>query len=94
MSFFYKKDISEEERMQFYTSPDFGDFVETSSKIIQRALSDNYDVTRDYRVTMESTTTDNESKSSKLLCSFIDDKWTKNRSITAVDWSHIVSISS
>lgn len=71
--------------------PDFGDFIESSSKIIQRALSDNYDVTRDYRVAMDSATHDNESKNMKLVCSFADERWTKNRSVTAVDWSHIVS---
>ncbi|EOR04762.1 Cytoplasmic dynein 1 intermediate chain 1 [Wallemia ichthyophaga EXF-994] len=84
-------DISEEERLAVYTSPDFGDFIESSSKMIQRALSDNYDVTRDYRMAMDNANHDNESKNMKLVCSFADEKWTKNRSITAVDWSHIFS---
>ncbi|TIA87734.1 hypothetical protein E3P99_03020 [Wallemia hederae] len=83
------QDITEEERLAVYTSPDFGDFVENSSKIIQRALSDNYDVTRDYRMAMDTAAHDNESKNLKLVCSFADERWTKNRSITAVDWSHI-----
>lgn len=85
------QELTEEERLAVYTSPDFGDFVESSSKIIQRALSDNYDITRDYRMAMDSATHESESRNMKLLCSFADDRWTKNRSITAVDWSHIFS---
>ncbi|TIC31554.1 WD40 repeat-like protein [Wallemia mellicola] len=84
-------ELTEEERLAVYTSPDFGDFVESSSKIIQRALSDNYDITRDYRMAMDSATHESESRNMKLLCSFADDRWTKNRSVTAVDWSHIFS---
>lgn len=43
-------DLTEEERATILTSPEFLDFVEESSKIIQRALSDAYDYTRDYRI--------------------------------------------
>lgn len=43
-------ELSEEERASILTSPEFVDFVEESSKIIQRALSDAYDYTRDYRI--------------------------------------------
>lgn len=41
---------------------------------------------------MDSATHESESRNMKLLCSFADDRWTKNRSVTAVDWSHIVSL--
>lgn len=29
----------------------------------------------------------------RLVCDFVDDRWTRNRSITAVDWSLKVRIS-
>lgn len=43
-------EISEEERASILVAPEFLNFVEQSSKIVQRALNDNYDYTRDYRV--------------------------------------------
>lgn len=36
-----------------FSAPEFIDFVEQSSKILQRALSDGYDYIRDYTVGTE-----------------------------------------
>lgn len=41
-------DLTEEERISVLAAPEFLDFVEQSSKIVQRALNDNYDYIRDY----------------------------------------------
>jgi dynein intermediate chain len=41
-------DLTEEERISILAAPEFLDFVEQSSKIVQRALNDNYDYIRDY----------------------------------------------
>jgi dynein intermediate chain len=41
-------DLTEEERTSIIAAPEFLDFVEQSSKIVQRALNDNYDYIRDY----------------------------------------------
>lgn len=43
-------ELSEEERASIFSAPEFLDFVEQSSKIIQRALNDGYDYIRDYTV--------------------------------------------
>ena len=41
-------DLTEEEKTSIIAAPEFLDFVEQSSKIVQRALNDNYDYIRDY----------------------------------------------
>ncbi len=41
-------DLTEEEKTSILAAPEFLDFVEQSSKIVQRALNDNYDHIRDY----------------------------------------------
>ena len=46
-------ELSEEERTSIVTAPEFLDFVEQSSKIVQRALNDAYDYIRDYTVGTE-----------------------------------------
>ncbi|KAG8978583.1 hypothetical protein FRB93_010957 [Tulasnella sp. JGI-2019a] len=81
------RELTEEERTSIFMAPDFLDFVEHSSKIIQRALSDGYDYTRDYSIGAEVNSDDLEGKRVKRVCVFSDERVTKNRSITDVDWS-------
>jgi hypothetical protein len=47
-------DLTEDERTSLLSAPEFLEFVEMSSKIVQRALNDNYDYIRDYTVGTES----------------------------------------
>jgi dynein intermediate chain len=47
---FLSPELSEEERASIVTAPEFLDFVEQSSKIVQRALNDGYDYIRDYTI--------------------------------------------
>lgn len=47
-------DLSVEQKQAIYSAPDFSAFVEESSKIVQRALSDGYDYIRDYTVGIDS----------------------------------------
>ncbi|EJD49016.1 dynein intermediate chain [Auricularia subglabra TFB-10046 SS5] len=81
------RELNEEERALMYSAPEFIDFVEQSSKILQRALSDGYDYIRDYTVGAETGADDSEGKRVKRVCAFWDERWCKNRSITDVDWS-------
>lgn len=41
-------ELTEDQRTQIESAPEFLEFVESSSKIVQRALSDGYDYIRDY----------------------------------------------
>ena len=53
-SFSRFQELTEEERASIFAAPDFLDFVEQSSKIVQRALNDGYDYIRDYTTGAES----------------------------------------
>ena len=46
-------EMTEEEKASIFSAPEFLDFVEHSTKIIQRALNDNYDYVRDYTIGAE-----------------------------------------
>ncbi|KAF8328449.1 WD40-repeat-containing domain protein [Cantharellus anzutake] len=81
------RELTEEERTAIFATPEFLDFVEESSKRIQRALNDSYDYTQDYRLIGGGVSTDNEGKRVKEVCAFFDEKWAKSRSITDIDWS-------
>ena len=45
--------MTEEEKASIFSAPEFLDFVEHSTKIIQRALNDSYDYVRDYTLGTE-----------------------------------------
>lgn len=47
-------ELTDEERSSIFAAPEFLDFVEQSSKIVQRALNDGYDYIRDYTIGTES----------------------------------------
>ncbi|KAI0060930.1 WD40 repeat-like protein [Artomyces pyxidatus] len=81
------RELTEEERSSIFTAPEFLDFIEQSSKIVQRALNDNYDYIRDYTTGAETGGDDSEGKRVKRVCTFWDERYCKNRSITDVDWS-------
>ncbi|CAL1714970.1 unnamed protein product [Somion occarium] len=81
------REMTEEERNSIFSAPDFLDFVEQSTKIVQRALNDNYDYTRDYTIGTETGGDDSEGRRVKRVCAFWDEHHCKNRSITDVDWS-------
>ncbi|KAH7911054.1 WD40-repeat-containing domain protein [Hygrophoropsis aurantiaca] len=81
------RELTEEERASILSAPEFIDFVEQSSKILQRALNDGYDYIRDYTVGAEANGDDSEGKRVKRVCAFYDERYGKNRSITDVDWS-------
>lgn len=49
-----RAELSEEERAGILAAPEFLEFVEQSSKIVQRALNDGYDYARDYRIGTQS----------------------------------------
>lgn len=82
------RELTESERLAVYSAQDFSDFVEQSSKIVERALTDSYDYMRDYRLTLDTTTDASGGSQMRLVRSFgSGDKTFANRSVTAVDWS-------
>lgn len=83
----FTPDMTEEERTGILSAPEFHDFVDWSTKIMQRALNDNYDPARGYEDGAESVDDDSEGKRVKRVCTFYDERYGKNRSITDVDWS-------
>ena len=79
--------MAEEERTIVLGAPEFANFVESSTKIIQHVLNDNYDYVRNYTLGAESGVDDSEGKQVKRVCAFFDKLYGKNRFITEVDWS-------
>nr|XP_018261064.1 dynein intermediate chain, cytosolic [Kwoniella dejecticola CBS 10117]OBR83222.1 dynein intermediate chain, cytosolic [Kwoniella dejecticola CBS 10117] len=79
--------LSDEQRQAIFAAPDFSVFIEESTKIVQRALSDGYDYIRDYTIGVDGAFDESEGQKVKLFCAFADERWTNGRSITDLDWS-------
>ncbi|CAO3625999.1 unnamed protein product [Cunninghamella echinulata] len=81
------QDLTEDERKLILAAPEFLDFVDNSSKVVERALNEKYDFMKDYTLGVDIESDENSGKRVKFVCEFWDDKWAKNRSVTDVDWS-------
>jgi dynein intermediate chain len=86
--------LSEVALSSLLASSPFMDFLEKSSKVVQRALADPYDYMRDYSLSTNEENAQQGGEKVRLLGSWHDKKWAKGRSVTGVDWSHKVSDSS
>ncbi|XP_060077167.1 cytoplasmic dynein 1 intermediate chain 2-like isoform X1 [Ylistrum balloti] len=81
-------ELSEEEKKQAMMSEDFQLFFDHTTRIVERALCESVDIFMDY------TGGDGEGKDDdlagerlKLNREFYDERWSKHRTITSMDWS-------
>ncbi|KZV67028.1 WD40 repeat-like protein [Peniophora sp. CONT] len=81
------RELSDDERAHIVSAPEFLDFVEQSSKIVQRALNDGYDYITDYTLGAPSDDAGDGAGRVKRVAAFWDERLLKNRSITDLDWS-------
>lgn len=86
-----KKDLSDEEKQKIMMSDDFQKFFDNSSRLVERALYEDINVFVDYTGIGE----DNEGFEDKAGANvtfnrfFYDERWTRNRVITSMDWSSV-----
>ncbi|XP_065156921.1 cytoplasmic dynein 1 intermediate chain isoform X22 [Atheta coriaria] len=82
------RELSEEEKQMIILSEDFQKFVDRAGRIMERALGETVDIYADYSRTEGEEGLDEKSHQRiSLNRCFFDEKWSKNRSVTALDWS-------
>ncbi|KAJ1544789.1 hypothetical protein HK405_008384, partial [Cladochytrium tenue] len=84
---FKPRDMTDDERGYIVGSEHFHDFISRSSKLVERALTDKFDLLRDYTLTQDNQGDANGGKGVKYVCAFYDDRWSKNRTIMDCGWS-------
>jgi len=84
-----KKELSEEEKTVIMMSQPFQKFFDRATKIVERALSEDINVFLDYTGGYEDGEALEDKSGGKLSLNrfFYDDRWSKNRVITSMDWS-------
>ncbi|POS84572.1 cytoplasmic dynein-like protein 1 intermediate chain 2 [Erysiphe pulchra] len=94
---FPSRSLTEEELEAITSSEDFMDFVERSSKIIERALDQEYDILADYARTGSDDINDDDDEFGNMrgkgrrrvkeIAQFYDEKWCKKRMISDINFS-------
>jgi len=85
--------LDTDEANELASSNDFKDFLERSSKVAERALEEDYDVLADYRAMRLMDTDDHtqgqgrSGRSIREVVQFYDERWSKKRMITDLDFS-------
>uniref|UniRef100_A0A8C6PZJ8 Dynein, cytoplasmic 1, intermediate chain 2b n=1 Tax=Nothobranchius furzeri TaxID=105023 RepID=A0A8C6PZJ8_NOTFU len=83
------KELTEEEKLQVLHSDEFLSFFERSSRVLERALAEQVDVCFDYSGRDLEDKEGDLQAGAKLVLNrqFADERWTKNRVVTCLDWS-------
>ncbi|XP_064548727.1 cytoplasmic dynein 1 intermediate chain isoform X23 [Drosophila montana] len=83
------KELSEEQKQMIILSEDFQRFVLRAGRVIERALSENVDIYTDYIGCGDNEEANDERSHARLSMNrvFYDERWSKNRCITSMDWS-------
>ncbi|KAJ5312310.1 hypothetical protein PENANT_c011G00790 [Penicillium antarcticum] len=85
--------LDDDELKAVTSSDDFLDFVERSSKVIERALDEDYDVLADYELggtdgdLQEDEETGKKRRGIREVCQFWDERWSKKRMISDLSFS-------
>ncbi|XP_065217505.1 cytoplasmic dynein 1 intermediate chain isoform X2 [Planococcus citri] len=83
------RELSEEEKMMIVLSKDFQNFMDRCGRIMERALSENIDIYTDYTGISNGDERNEDKSGTRLSLNrvFFDEKWSKNRCVTSLDWS-------
>ncbi|GAB1310150.1 hypothetical protein MFIFM68171_00360 [Madurella fahalii] len=93
---FPARTLTAEELNAVMLSDDFMDFIDRSTKVIEKALDQEYDILTDYTLQVHDIDDDDEQHGNtggkgrrkvKELAQFYDDRWSKKRMISSIDFS-------
>ncbi|XP_042880648.1 cytoplasmic dynein 1 intermediate chain 2-like isoform X26 [Penaeus japonicus] len=83
------RELSDEEKQMLMMTEEFHSFFDHSTRIIERALAEDTNIFADYSHDHEEDGEANENGGIKLSLNrwFYDERWSRNRCITCMDWS-------
>ncbi|KAK0630052.1 WD40-repeat-containing domain protein [Bombardia bombarda] len=93
---FPARTLNNEELRAVTQSDDFMDFIDRSTKVIEKALDQEYDILTDYTLQVLDIDDDDEQNGNtggkgrrkvKEVAQFYDDRWSKKRMISSIDFS-------
>eukprot|EP00795_Rhopilema_esculentum_P013907 gene13907-4859_t len=81
-------ELSEEQRSHILSSQDFSQFFDKATRLVEKAICENMDICFDYGGSAEDAEGDAEAAARlSLNRKFYDERWSKHRCVTCMDWS-------
>ncbi|XP_046391953.1 cytoplasmic dynein 1 intermediate chain isoform X13 [Ischnura elegans] len=83
------RELSEEEKQTIILSEDFQRFLDRTGRLMERALAEQVDIYTDYTGASNGEDGGDEKSGLRLSLSrwFHDERWSRNRCVTSMDWS-------
>lgn len=83
------RELSEEEKQMIILSGEFQRFVDRAGRLMERAVSESVDIYTDYTGVADGDEAADEKSGLRLALNrcFYDDRWSRNRCLTSLDWS-------
>nr|CAG4651719.1 EOG090X03UT [Triops cancriformis] len=83
------RELSEEEKQMIVLSQEFQNFFDSSTRIVERALSENVDLFVDYTgaTELDDNVDDKSGMKVSLNRVFFDERWSRRRCVMCLDWS-------
>lgn len=83
------RELSEEEKQMIVLSEDFQRFVDRAGRIVERALAESADIYIDYTGVEDGDDAGDDKSNVRLSLNryFHDERWSRNRPVTSMDWS-------
>ncbi|XP_020906072.1 cytoplasmic dynein 1 intermediate chain 2, partial [Exaiptasia diaphana] len=82
-------ELSDDQKEQILNSQEFGKFFDKATRLMERALCEDIDIFMDYSGAEAEDQDKGAEASSQLTMSrdFYDERWSKHRTVTCMDWS-------
>ncbi|XP_043218882.1 cytoplasmic dynein 1 intermediate chain-like isoform X3 [Amphibalanus amphitrite] len=83
------RELSEEEKQLLMMSPEFIEFFTRQACVVERALCEEWNIFADYSRNYDDDEALDEKSGMRLSLNrvFCDERWSKNRTVTSMDWS-------
>ncbi|KAJ2951872.1 hypothetical protein O0L34_g4115 [Tuta absoluta] len=83
------RELSADEKQTIMLSPAFQSFVSRAGRVIERALAEAVDIYTDYTGGGDSDTAQDDKSDARLslVRTFYDERWSRGRCVTCLDWS-------
>ncbi|KAK7864842.1 hypothetical protein R5R35_012491 [Gryllus longicercus] len=83
------RELSEEEKQMIILTEEFQRFLDRSARIMERALCESVDIYTDYTGAADGEDGTDEKNNYRLSLNrwFFDERWSRNRCVTSLDWS-------
>ncbi|KAF3928251.1 hypothetical protein AA313_de0207844 [Arthrobotrys entomopaga] len=81
------RELDDTEKVQITSTEEFADFIERSTKVMERALDQDYDILADYGLGITGADEDSSGRKIKETIQFYSERWSKKRIVSDIHFS-------